>query len=217
METQKIMGADNNAKSIRSKAAAELLKRQESIKDFAEKYGEEGAASLLALSADLDSNGSTELHAFLDERPHLKGMPYLAKDTLRNLASKVGHGSGSSILIGHEYKAMIKNLTVESDGPLEQLLVTRVVMCWLRLMYAENYKTDLMRASTTWKHIESADKDLSHAHTRYVRSVESLARVRKMVKIAEMADTQSRLMKERLTDRSKPAKSRLTLAEAKGA
>jgi hypothetical protein len=214
MEAQKIMAVNNDAESIRSKAAAELLKRQESIKEFAEKYGEEGAASLLALGADTDSNRSTELHAFLDERPHLKGMPYLAKDTLRNLASKVGHGIGSSILIGHEYKAMIKNLSLEGDGPLEQLLVTRVVMCWLRLMYAENYKTDLMRANTTWSHIESADKELSRAHTRYVRSIEALARVRKLVRIAEMADTQSQLMKERLSKKPAP---RLALAEAKGA
>ena len=213
------MAANNEAESIRSKAAAELLKRQQSIDELAEKYGEECALHLLALSVDLDSKASDnpKLHDFLEKRPHLKGRPYLAKDTLSALVQKTARGIGSAKLIRHETEAMIKGLTLESDGPLEQLLVTRVVMCWLRLMYSENYKTDLMRANTTWTHIESADKELSRAHTRYVRSIEALARVRKLVKIAEMADTQSQLMKERLTDRSKPAKSRLTLAEAKGA
>jgi hypothetical protein len=205
------------SESTRSKAAAEVLKRRESINEFAEKYGEDGALSILALGADSDSNQSTELHAFLDERPHLKGYAYLAKDTLRTLASNVKQGIGSGILIGHEYKAMIKNLTLESDGPLEQLLITRVVMCWLRLMYAENYKTALMRADTTWTQIDGADKDLNRAHARYVRSIEALARVRKLVKIAEMADTQSQLMKEHLTDWGKPAKPRLAIADAKGA
>jgi hypothetical protein len=202
--------------SIRSKAASELVDRHESIGEFADKYGDECAAHILALSVDLDSNKNPELHAFLEKRPHLKGHAYLAKDTLSSLVQKTARGLSSAKLIGHEQKAMQADLTLESDGPLEQLLVTRVVMCWLRLMYAENYKTDLMRASTTWKHIESADKDLSHAHTRYVRSIEALARVRKLVRIAEMADTQSLLMKERLTDRGKPA-ARLKLAEAKGA
>jgi hypothetical protein len=115
------------------------------------------------------------------------------------------------MLIRNEYKAMLKKLSLEGDGPLEQLLIVRVVMCWLRLMYAENYKTNLMRGGTGWKHMEYADKDLSHAHTRYVRSIEALARVRKLVRVAEMADAQSRLLKERL---EKPTP---RLAIAKGA
>jgi hypothetical protein len=117
-------------------------------------------------------------------------------------------------MIGHEYKAMIKRLTLEIYGPLEQLMVVRVVMTWLRLMYAENNKTSVMRGSVRMEQIEHADKELSRAHTRYVRSIEALARVRKMVKIAEMADTQSQLMKERLSKRPAP---RLALAESKGA
>ena len=126
-------------------------------------------------------------------------------------------GMGSAVLIGQETEAMIKQLTLESDGPLERLMVVRVVMTWLRLMYAENYKTSLMRGGVRMDQIEHADKELTRAHTRYVRSIEALARVRKLVRIAEMADTQSHLLKERLTDRGKPAKSRLMLAEAKGA
>jgi hypothetical protein len=147
-------------------------------------------------------------------KPHLKGIPYLADEALTFLSHKAGSGIGSAVMIGHEYKAMIKRLTLESDGPLEQLMVVRVVMTWLRLMYAENNKTSVMRGSVRMEQIEHADKELSRAHTRYVRSIEALARVRKMVKIAEMADTQSQLMKERLSKRPAP---RLALAESKGA
>jgi hypothetical protein len=203
--------------SIRSKAASELADRQNSLDEFVDKYGEETTAHILALSADLDSNKNPELHAFLEKRPHLKGHAYLAKDTLSTLVQKTGGGVGSAKLIRHEIEAMIKNLTLEGDGPLEQLMVTRVVMCWLRLMYAENDKSALMGISVRMDQIEHSDKELNHAHTRYVRLIEALARVRKIVRIAEMADTQSQLMKERLTDRGKPVKSRLTLAEAKGA
>src|SRR5215211_2366588 len=88
---------------IRSKAADELLKRQESIEEMASSYGEDIALSILALSVDADSNKIPELKAFLDERPHLKGHAYLANDTLSYLVQKVGHGSGSSIVISHEY------------------------------------------------------------------------------------------------------------------
>src|SRR6185436_10830185 len=113
-------------------------------------------------------------------------------------------------------EAMIKNLTLESDGPLEQLMIARVVMCWLRLMYAENDKTSLMRISVRMDQIEHCDKELSRAHTRYVRSIEALARVRKLVRIAEMADTQSQLLKERLNGPRESAKLRLAIAGAKG-
>jgi hypothetical protein len=202
------------ANALRSKAAAEILRRRESINKLAEDTSEQYALSILAFAADMDTNKTSEVHDFLKERPHLKGLPYLADDTLKALTNNAGMGMGSAILIGHESEAMLKELTLDSDGPLERLMVVRVVMTWLRLMYAENSKTRLMQASTTWTQIEGADKELNRAHARYVRSIEALARVRKLVRIAEMADTQSQLMKERLTKLAKP---RLALAEAKGA
>jgi hypothetical protein len=203
------------SEAIRSRAAAELVRRQEHINKLAEDVSEEYAASLLAMCADWDSNKSAELHAFLRERPHLKGMPYLVKDTLQVLTSKAGMGSGSAVMIGHEVEAMTKRLTLESDGPLEQMMIARVVMTWLRLMYAENDKSSLMRGGIRMDQIEHSDRELTRAHNRYVRSIEALARVRKLVRIAEMADTQSQLMKERLTDRDKQP-TRLKLAEVKG-
>jgi hypothetical protein len=210
------MPAKNEDKSIRSKAASELVGRQNSLDEFAEKYGEENAAHILALSADLDSNKNPELHAFLEKRPHLLGHAYLAKDTLSTLVQKTGGGVGSAKLIRHETEAMIKNLTLESDGPLEQLMVARVVMTWLRLMYAENDKSSLMRGGIRMDQIEHADKELTRAHARHIRSIEALARVRKLVKIAEMADIQTQLLKERLGKQGKP---KLVLApeQAKGA
>jgi hypothetical protein len=202
--------------AIRAKAATEILRRRESINKLAEDTSEQYALDILAFAADMDTNKTSEVHVFLKERPHLKGLPHLADDTLQALTNNAGMGMGSAILIGHEVEAMLKELTLESDGPLERLMVVRVVMTWLRLMYAENFKTRLMQASTTWTQIDGADKDLNRAHARYVRSIESLARVRKLVRIAEMADTQSQLMKERLDKAVKPAP-RLALAEAKGA
>jgi hypothetical protein len=199
--------------SIRSKAASELADRQKNLDEFAEKYGEENAAHILALSADLDSNKNPELHAFLEKRPHLLGHAYLAKDTLSTLVHKAGGGVGSAKLIGHEVEAMTKKLTLESDGPLERLMVARVVMTWLRLMYAENDKSSLMRGGVRMDQIEHSDRELTRAHSRYVRSIEALARVRKLVGVAEMADMQSQMMRGRL---SKPAKPRLALAQAKG-
>ncbi|HEX8090002.1 MAG TPA: hypothetical protein VF762_14170 [Blastocatellia bacterium] len=208
------MAAKKQCESIRSEAAAELLKRQDGMDEFAVKYGEQSAASILALSVDCDSNRMPELHAFLEKRPHLKGYAYLAKETLTTLVQKTGGGVGSAKLIRHEAEAMTKRLPLDSDGPLEQLMVARVVMTWLRLMYAENDKSSLMRGGIRMDQIEHSDRELTRAHNRYVRSIEALARVRKLVRIAEMADTQSQLMKERLT---KPAKPCLALVEAKGA
>lgn len=197
---------------LRQRAAAEIAKRQlkkRTINELATDCGDDYALSILALSVDYDSTGLPELKEFIAERPHLKELPHLTDDTLSCLLHKVATGSGTALLIRHEYEAMLKHLSLDSDGPLERLLVMRIVMSWLRLMYAENYKTGLMRGGATIKQMEHADKDLSNAHIRYVRSIEALARVRKLVKVAEMADTQSRIMKERF---EKPAP-RLSIAK----
>src|ERR1051325_6313078 len=101
MEAQTVMAAKKQGESIRPAAAAELLKRQDGIDEFADKYGEDSAASILALSVDCDSNRMPELHAFLEKRPHLKGYAYLANDAIDCLVRKAGHGSGSGVMIGH--------------------------------------------------------------------------------------------------------------------
>jgi hypothetical protein len=200
------------AHSIRAKAA-DVLKRRKGIQEFADKYGDDGALTLLALSADCDSNNLPELKAFIDEHPQLlKGISYLADDVLSTLIHKVKDGSGSAMVIRLEYEAMMEQLTLETDGPLEKMLITRVGLCWLRLQYAENYKTFLMRSDTTWKSIECADREIMRAHSRHVRAIESLARVRKLVKIAEMADTQSQILKARLNKPGEGEKPRLALA-----
>ena len=48
--------------TIRSKAASELVSRQEGIDEFAKKYSDEAAAHVLALSTDLDPNQNPDLH-----------------------------------------------------------------------------------------------------------------------------------------------------------
>jgi len=74
---------------------------------------------------------------------------------------------------------MDAHLLMEGASPLEKLLVERVVLCWLRLQFAEQYATLTMLSGLTFVEIEYIDKQLERAQRWYLNALQSLARVRK--------------------------------------
>jgi hypothetical protein len=67
------------------------------------------------------------------------------------------------------------------DGALEQLLIQHVVLCWLRLAQVEYQVTGVTsQDGQTITRIEHWEKRLNAAQRRYLRTIESLARVRKL-------------------------------------
>jgi hypothetical protein len=56
-----------------------------------------------------------------------------------------------------------------------------LVRCWLRLQFAEQYSTAKMLSGCSFVEIEYVDAQLGRAQHRYLKALESLARVRKLL------------------------------------
>jgi len=73
-----------------------------------------------------------------------------------------------------------KQLGYELAPPLERLLIENILNCWLQYHMVENNYTTVMSGSTTLERGAYWDKRLSVVQRRYLRSIETLAKVRKM-------------------------------------
>lgn len=76
---------------------------------------------------------------------------------------------------------MAAELTQPGDGELEKLIIGQIVGCWLRLSFVEyTYSVNTVSGSMNMKQGEYWERRLSAAQRRYLRAVESLARVRRL-------------------------------------
>jgi len=98
----------------------------------------------------------------------------------RQLIEKIVGEAGHQEMLGRECNAIRKDLGYHDASTLEQMLIQRVVMCWLRLQWVEFQVTGTMRSETSYKQAEHWDKRLTQAHKRFARSCESLARIRRL-------------------------------------
>jgi hypothetical protein len=120
-------------------------------------------------------------------REVLKELPSLA-DIFADLANEAEQAfikrvSGADPLIKEalpvKLKAMRGDLCGPSPSALEQLLVERIVACWLQLQHAEIvYARNLGNLSNPQS--EYHQRRLDRLHRRYLSSLKSLAQIRKM-------------------------------------
>lgn len=103
-------------------------------------------------------------------------------------------GEGSAIALRGEYHALFDRLSTEDDTEMEKLMISRIAMSWLRVLSAEAACIVLMGSTGTFKELTIADKLLTRAHSRYVKSIESLARLRKLRANTETANAQASIL-----------------------
>ena len=74
-----------------------------------------------------------------------------------------------------------KDLTQPGDGELERLIIRQIAGCWLRLSYVE-YVYGRNTAEGNFNMAQGAywEKRVSAAQRRYLRAIETLARVRRL-------------------------------------
>jgi len=78
------------------------------------------------------------------------------------------------------YDGKRRELSLPTDGPLERSLVEHVALCWMRLQVEEQYYTRKGTISRTVAQGDYDDRHLAAAQRRYLRAVETLARVRRL-------------------------------------
>lgn len=122
------------------------------------------------------------LRAFFDEHPQIWRITGdLAEQANLNMIEtmQAPKSMKESLIVG--LSAMAAELTQPGDGALERLIIGQIVGCWLRLSFVE-YAYGRGTAEGNFNMAQGAywEKRVSAAQRRYLRAVESLARVRRL-------------------------------------
>jgi hypothetical protein len=89
---------------------------------------------------------------------------------------------GYRILAEKGLEAMQKRLSEGTTSSIESLLIDAVLLCWLRVQYAQNYRTGLMRGNQWMREVEFAEKVLTLSHNRLTKALTALARVQALAR-----------------------------------
>jgi hypothetical protein len=121
------------------------------------------------------------LHELLKQPYIMEACGNLAKHTQNALILKVS-GAGKNLAVREGLSRKVESLRAELSGPsaspLEQLLVERIVVCWLHLHHLE-----LIYANKDSMALDLAmhyQKSIDRAHRRYLTAVKALAVVRRL-------------------------------------
>ena len=143
-----------------------------------------------------------ELRKFLDDHKEFADQHNVFVYSVRmSLMRKLAHVPGNFELLEREYHVQRNRLGWADAGPIERLMIERIMLCWLRLHWVEHYNGGFMQPSVSMRESEYADKMLSRAHSRYVKALESLAKLRQVEAVTRAASAHASIleMKEKTT------------------
>lgn len=143
-----------------------------------------------------------ELRKFLDGHKDFADQHTMFAYSVRmGIMRKLAHVPGNFELLEREYYTKRNYLGWADAAPIERLMIERIMLCWLRLLWCENYNGSFMQPSVYMRESEYADKQLSRAYSRYVKALESLAKLRQVEAITRAASAQASIveMKEKTT------------------
>lgn len=121
------------------------------------------------------------LRNILAARPDLYTRVYdLAELTRGDLVGKITSSPGPRLAIKTNIDHMKQELGYDVSPMLERLLIDNLINCWLRYQWVEYHLAEYMGQECTYATIQYWEKRLSLTQARYLRAVETLARVRKL-------------------------------------
>lgn len=148
----------------------------------------------LAQAANADPKKLPALRQFMAEHDEVFASANLLLTTARNsLIRKIaGSGEGSQALYLREVEELKAKLTEPDDSPLVQLIIDRMVMCFLRSCLAEMVMT-AGDGRVTYKQSEYLDKELMRSQSRFLKATEALAKVRLLTQMTRIAKAKADL------------------------
>ena len=100
----------------------------------------------------------------------------------QQLIEKITTGVSKAVMLA-EVDSLKQQLGYDAAPTLERLLIDHILTVRLRLIHAENcYNIAVVNQSVTFKSGEYWDNLLSSVHTRFLRAIETLARVRRLAR-----------------------------------
>jgi hypothetical protein len=119
-------------------------------------------------------------------------LPGISTVVLNTLIAKFTKGTGNNTAYKAKIELMRHDLGIKDATGIERHLIERVIICWLHLQQAELQLALTTEGTFIMKEAEYQDRMVMRAHARYIRAVESLERVRAMVKANKLLDAQTR-------------------------
>lgn len=141
--------------------------------------------SLLDLCGDEETAKKSdirELRKYLEETPVLWKA---AGDLEENARSKLLSGPMSPAMrmtTQTGLQEMGKELGIETASPLEKLLISQIITCWLDHSLTEYKYAAISNMSLSIKEKAYYDQRINSSQRRYLRAVESLARVKRLLR-----------------------------------
>lgn len=121
-----------------------------------------------------------KLKQFIVDFPHLTDLVDLYAMTLERIATRLGGGQSTNIMLQATFEKL-KREYGEAATPLERVLVDHINMCGARLADVEwRYESNATSGKLTLAQADFWERQLNHAQHRYLKAVETLARVRKL-------------------------------------
>jgi hypothetical protein len=144
--------------------------------------GEENGPEVKALRKFLDDN-----------KDFAKQHQVFAYSVRHAVMRKITQENGHFELLEREYETRRDSLGWADASPIERLMIERIMLCWLRLLWVENYNGSLMQGGVSIKESEFADRLLHRANSRYIRACESLSRMRLLKQVEREATARADL------------------------
>jgi hypothetical protein len=135
-----------------------------------------------------DESASRELHAYCRTVPALWNcLGSLEESAIENWKQLLApeatdHGALMRDRIEAELAAQRNTLQGNCASPLEALLVNRILSAWLQVMFAETAYAQMQQWSCTDLQLEYAQKRLDRALRQYLRAIQALATVRRLLR-----------------------------------
>lgn len=104
----------------------------------------------------------------------------LARLTQHQIIAKSEATQAVSESLNRGVSEMREEMGFQTASPLERLLIEQVVLTWLHFYKTQYSYDEHLRLSLPTKHRDFWDRHLNAAQRRFLRSLETLARVRKM-------------------------------------
>jgi len=157
-------------------AAPEKSKSEKPAKTNRGTFGE---LARLVREADRDEKNLPALHRFYDENPGISDRFSLIGSIIRdNVLDSLTKKNASKLTLHKDYQALLKRLGIEEADPLERVVIERIGMDWLRLLYTESQVAYCGTETVTWIQFEHMEKAHDRAHKRFIKSCESLSKIR---------------------------------------
>ena len=121
------------------------------------------------------------LRRFLADNPDLwRNAGDLAEQANLNMIESMTGPTAMKESLKFGLSAMAADLTHPGDGELEKLIIRQIVGCWLRVSYIEYVYSVNTVGGMHMRQADHWERRVSAAQRRYLRAIETLARVRRL-------------------------------------